>query len=112
MFNFTISDDSESPSAIHCDVLNGMALVSFKSGDVYAYFGVSRKAMLNLKFNKTISLVVWFYTNLCDHHAFTHVANLSDLSFTQIQKFCSVYLKRLSTTFFHIHKDKTDLDND
>ena len=89
MFNFTIIRSSSAISAIHCDVLNGMALVSFKNGNVYAYSCVSRKAMLNLKFNKTISLGFWVNNNLLGYDSQVRVSNLSDLSFNQIQQFCN-----------------------
>ena len=89
MFNFTIIRSSAAISAIHCDVLNGMALVSYKNGSVYAYSNVSRRAMMNLKFNPSISLGFWVNSNLLSYRSFTKVANLSDLSFNQIQQFCN-----------------------
>jgi hypothetical protein len=87
MFNFTIIRSSSAIAAIHCDVLNGLALVTYKNGNVYAYSNVSRRAMLNLKFNPNLSLGFWVNSNLLDYRAFTNVANLSDLSFNQIQQF-------------------------
>lgn len=85
MFNFTIIRNSSAIAAIHCDVINGLALVSYKSGGVYAYSNVSRRSMLNLKYNPTISLGFWVNANiLCER---TNVANLSDLSYDQIQQF-------------------------
>ena len=87
MFNFTIIRSSSAVAAIHCDVLQGLALVSFKNGNVYAYSNVSRRAMLNLKFNPSISLGFWVNSNLLDYRSFTRCANLSDLSFNQIQQF-------------------------
>jgi hypothetical protein len=87
MFNFTIIRSSSAISAIHCDVLNGLALVSYKNGNVYAYSNVSRRAMLNLKFNPNLSLGFWVNDNLLGYDARVRVANLSDLSFNQIQQF-------------------------
>ena len=87
MFNFTIIRSSSAISAIHCDVLNGLALVSYKNGNVYAYSNVSRRAMLNLKYNKTISLGFWVNSNLLGYDSRVRVANLSDLSYNQIQQF-------------------------
>ena len=87
MFNFTIIRNSSAIAAIHCDVINGLALVSYKSGGVYAYSNVSRRAMLNLKFNPSISLGFWVNANILTYRAFTNVANLSDLSYNQIQQF-------------------------
>ena len=89
MFNFTIIRSSTAISAIHCDVLNGLALVSFKNGNVYAYSNVSRRAMMNLKFNSNISLGFWVNNNLLGYDSLVRVANLSDLSFNQIQQFCN-----------------------
>ena len=89
MFNFTIIRSSSAVAAIHCDVLNGLALVSFKNGNVYAYSNVSRRAMLNLKYNPTISLGFWVNNNLLGYDSQVNVTNLSDLSFNQIQQFCN-----------------------
>ena len=89
MFNFTIIRSSSAISAIHCDVLNGLALVSFKNGNVYAYSNVSRRAMLNLKYNTNISLGFWVNNNLLGYDSQVRVANLSDMSFNQIQQFCN-----------------------
>ena len=89
MFNFSIFRSSTAISAIHCDVLNGLALVSFKNGNVYAYSNVSRRAMMNLKFNSNISLGFWVNNNLLGYDSLVRVANLSDLSFNQIQQFCN-----------------------
>ena len=89
MFNFTIIRSSAAVAAIHCDVLNGMALVSYKNGSVYAYSNVSRRAMMNLKFNPNLSLGFWVNANLLGCGSRTNVANLSDLSFNQIQQFCN-----------------------
>ena len=89
MFNFTIIRSSTAISAIHCDVLNGLALVSFKNGNVYAYSNVSRRAMMNLKLNSNISLGFWVNNNLLGYDSLVRVANLSDLSFNQIQQFCN-----------------------
>jgi len=96
MFNFTIIRSSSAISAIYCDVINGLALVSFKNGNVYAYSNVSRRAMMNLKFNKTISLGFWVNANILaarsgapDVAKETNVANLSDLTYSQIQAFCN-----------------------
>ena len=89
MFNFTIIRSSSAVSAIHCDVLNGLALVSFKNGSVYAYSNVSRRAMMNLKFNSTISLGFWVNNNLLGYDSQARVANLSasNLTYNQIQQF-------------------------
>jgi hypothetical protein len=87
MFNFTIIRSSSAIAAIHCDVLNGLALVTYKNGNVYAYSNVSRRAMLNLKFNPNLSLGFWVNANLLGYDARVRVANLSDLSFNQIQQF-------------------------
>ena len=64
MFNFTIFRSSAAVTSITCDVLNGVCYVNYKNGSVYAYNGVSRRAMLNLKLNANISLGFWVNDNL------------------------------------------------
>ncbi len=87
MFNFNVTRSSDAIVTIYCDLVNKFTMVTFKNGSVYAYSNVSRRAMMNLKFNKTISLGFWVNNNLLGYDSRTNVANLSDLSFNQIQQF-------------------------
>ncbi len=65
---FIIYRSSNAIESIGCDLLNGICHVTFKNGYEYSYNGVSRRAMLNLKLNKNISLGFWVNDNLtnCD----------------------------------------------
>ena len=65
---FLIYRSSNAIEHIGCDLLNGICHVKFKNGAEYSYNGVSRRAMLNLKLNKNISLGFWVNDNLthCD----------------------------------------------
>jgi hypothetical protein len=64
MFNFTISRTSDAIRSISCNVLAGFALVSYKNGSTYTYTNVSKRAMLNLYFNRNMSLGFWVNDNL------------------------------------------------
>ena len=50
-------------SYIRTDVLRGTCDVQLKDGKFYTYYNVSRRALLNLEFNKSISLGFWFNRN-------------------------------------------------
>ena len=49
---------------IFVNVLSGVVDVLYKSGETYRYFGVSKRAILNLVFNKNMSLGLWINDNL------------------------------------------------
>lgn len=53
-------------SYIRTNVLRGTCDVQFKDGKFYTYYDVSRRALLNLEFNKSMSLGFWFNRNLID----------------------------------------------
>ena len=78
MFNFTVSRSSAAIEAIHCQLMSGFVLVSYKNGSTYAYKNVSKRAILNLYFNKNISLGFWANSNLIDNErvSFTNVEGL------------------------------------
>jgi hypothetical protein len=64
MFNFTITRTSDAIVAINCQLLSGFVLVTFKNGQTYAYSNVSKRAIMNLYFNRNISLGFWVNDNL------------------------------------------------
>ena len=51
-------------SFIWGDILNGTCDVTYKNGLTYRYANVSRRALLNLRFNPNISLGFWINDNL------------------------------------------------
>ena len=69
MFNFTVFRSSSAINSITCNVLSGTCYVNYKNGRVYSYTNVSKGAMLNLKFNRTISLGFWVNNNLLGYDA-------------------------------------------
>ena len=64
MFNFTITRSSSAITAINCQLLAGFVLVTYKSGQTYAYSNVSKRAIMNLYFNRNMSLGFWVNDNL------------------------------------------------
>lgn len=50
-------------SYIFTDVLRGTCNVMMKNGSYYRYTNVSRRALLNLDYNPSISLGLWFNRN-------------------------------------------------
>tara|TARA_Y100001973_G_C5188814_1_gene329570 strand:- start:1088 stop:1297 length:210 start_codon:yes stop_codon:yes gene_type:complete len=46
------------------DVKNGTCLLETKDGNLYEYTNVSRRAMLNLRFNPNMSFGFWANQNL------------------------------------------------
>jgi len=56
-------------SYIRTDVLRGTCDVQLKDGKFYTYYNVSRRALLNLKFNKSMSLGFWFNRNCVNSNA-------------------------------------------
>lgn len=74
MFNFTIFRSSSAIKSITCNVLSGTCYVNYKNGTIYAYSNVSKRAMLNLKFNRTISLGFWVNNNLLGYDSRSNYA--------------------------------------
>ena len=67
MFNMFLNVTNRTSSAIsdlQVDALKKQALVTFKSGDTYAYGNVSTRAIINLIFNPDVSLGFWVNNNL------------------------------------------------
>ncbi len=46
------------------DILNGTCDVTYKNGSTYRYSNVSRRALLNLRFNRNLSYGLWINENL------------------------------------------------
>jgi hypothetical protein len=55
---------STAVTRLYVSPLRGIAIVSFKCGRTYSYKNVSRRAILNLLANPSISLGFWINTNL------------------------------------------------
>ena len=49
---------------IFVNVLSGVVDVLYKNGKIYRYYGVSKRAILNLVFQKNMSLGLWINDNL------------------------------------------------
>ena len=54
--------------SIDIDLINKMCTVVMKNGGIYDYHGVSRRSMLNLLFNKNMSLGFWVNNNCLDNN--------------------------------------------
>lgn len=63
------SQSSSFISYILTDVLCGSCIVKMKDGSFYRYTNVSRRALLNLEFNKSVSLGFWFNRNCVNSNA-------------------------------------------
>ena len=103
MFNFTISRSSSAIEAINCQLMGGFVLVSYKNGRVYAYKNVSKRAILNLYFNKNISLGFWANTNLINNERVSYTnldAVVKYYAFPE-RYFATVWLTNLSTSVLH-----------
>ena len=59
-----IQRESNAVAAILTDVINGRCSVMFTNGACYNYKNVSRRALLNLKFQPNMSLGSWVNHNL------------------------------------------------
>jgi len=54
---------------IRTNVLRGTCDVQLKDGKFYTYYNVSRRALLNLELNKSMSLGFWFNRNCVNSNA-------------------------------------------
>ena len=54
---------------IRTDLLRGKCDVQLKDGKFYTYTNVSRRALLNLELNKSMSLGFWFNRNCVNSNA-------------------------------------------
>ena len=53
---------------IFVNVLSGIVDVVYKSGETYRYWNVSKRSILNLVFNKNMSLGFWVNENLLPYY--------------------------------------------
>ena len=66
MFTYSASRTSAAAEFVHVDLLRGVAIVSFKNGNMYEYKNVSRRAIASLMANPNMSLGFWVNHNLLD----------------------------------------------
>jgi hypothetical protein len=59
-----ITRSSSACDGIAVDLITGTASVLYKSGAIYEYKNVSRRAIANLMLNKNMSLGFWINANL------------------------------------------------
>ena len=64
MFLTVPNRTSTAVESLQVDGLNKQAVVTFKNGNQYAYGNVSTRAILNVLFNKDVSLGFWVNNNL------------------------------------------------
>ena len=66
MFTYSATRTSAAAEFVHVDLLRGVAIVSFKDGNMYEYKNVSRRAIASLMANPNMSLGFWINHNLLD----------------------------------------------
>ena len=66
MFTYSATRTSAACQFVHVDLLRGVAIVSFKNGNMYEYKNVSRRAIASLMANPNMSLGFWINHNLLD----------------------------------------------
>ena len=66
MFTYSATRTSAACQFVHVDLLRGVAIVSFKNGNMYEYKNVSRRAIASLMANPNMSLGFWVNHNLLD----------------------------------------------
>ena len=74
-----IARSSSAIKFILTDVLRGTCVVKFKSGQMYQYFNVSRRALLKLNLQPNLSLGFWVNDSLLDYCS-TRQPNYSKLA--------------------------------
>ena len=62
---------------IFVNVLGGVVDVVYKSGQTYRYWNVSKRAILNLVFNKNMSLGFWINENLLPYDKYVLSYNIT-----------------------------------
>ena len=75
-----IARSSDAVRFISTDVLRGTCVVMFKSGHLYEYFNVSRRALIKLNLQPNISLGFWVNDNLLDYCSVSRQPSYSKLS--------------------------------
>jgi len=63
MFTYSATRTSAAAEFVHVDLLRGVAIVSFKNGNMYEYKNVSRRAIASLMANPNMSLGFWVNAN-------------------------------------------------
>ena len=63
MFTYSATRTSEPCNFVHVDLLKGEAIVDFKSSACYKYTNVSRRAIINLMMQPSMSLGFWVNKN-------------------------------------------------
>ena len=66
MFTYSVTRTCAAAQFVHVDLLRGVAIVSFKNGNMYEYKNVSRRAIASLMANPNMSLGFWINHNLLD----------------------------------------------
>ena len=83
MFNQThVARSSSAIRFIVTDVLRGTCVVMFKSGQMYEYYNVSRRALLKLNLQPNLSLGFWVNDSLLSYCS-TRQPSFSKLTFAQ-----------------------------
>ena len=62
---------------IFVNVLSGIVDVVYKSGETYRYWNVSKRSILNLVFNKNMSLGFWVNENLLPYDKYVLSYNIT-----------------------------------
>jgi len=78
MFTYSATRTSEPCNFVHVDLLKGEAIVDFKTSACYKYTNVSRRAIINLMMQPSMSLGFWVNKN-CVQSERTSYAVCADL---------------------------------
>ena len=94
MFLTVPNRTSTSVESLQVDGLNKQAVVTFKNGNQYAYGNVSTRAILNVLFNKDVSLGFWVNNNLVQSER-TYILDGDEFDYSTLTE--TTYLKELET---------------
>jgi hypothetical protein len=79
MFTYSATRTSEPCNFVHVDLVKGEAIVDFKTSACYKYTNVSRRAIINLMMQPSMSLGFWVNKN-CVQSERTSYAVVADLT--------------------------------
>ena len=79
MFTYSAARTSEPCNFVHVDLVKGEAIVDFKTSACYKYTNVSRRAIINLMMQPSMSLGFWVNKN-CVQSERTSYAVVADLT--------------------------------
>ena len=79
MFTYSATRTSEPCNFVHVDLIKGEAIVDFKTSACYKYTNVSRRAIINLMMQPSMSLGFWVNKN-CVQSERTSYAVVADLT--------------------------------